>query len=383
MPGLTIERPKMTRTMYQALKKHIMKEREKKKQEQQEDAMMERRRKEKELRKKKEEENSLTLEQTKEQIQKLEEKLEGFKQEKHELFSQLKKVLNQEEEARKRAQMKEQNELLSLQQSAPYVIQGASHPMLHMSGRPTLYKPAQQMMTQQSLKRGRSPSPTPSSMYQSYEKYPSTYTTSSTKPQHGGIHPHYTQDYKPTSYPQGESVTYGTPDSTSYPQPSTIHLSNQSQASKYTPSGQSAFQHYPNYASQQKHQMSDPFTPGYHMQRVPQVTCQAMVGAISLQQQLDHANQKSGFSEEKYKAHHVRTVMPTMTAQQPTMMAQQLSIQQQQQQAKGAIGGYPARTQAPPTSSYQPTPSQGSYPGQSNAPSRPHAYPGQQPGRYY
>lgn len=42
------------------------------------------------------------------QIQKLEEKLEGFKQEKHELFSQLKKVLNQEEEARKRAQMKEQ-----------------------------------------------------------------------------------------------------------------------------------------------------------------------------------------------------------------------------------------------------------------------------------
>lgn len=32
MPGLTIERPKMTRTMYQALKKHIMKERERKKQ---------------------------------------------------------------------------------------------------------------------------------------------------------------------------------------------------------------------------------------------------------------------------------------------------------------------------------------------------------------
>ena len=32
MPGCLIERPKMTRTMYQALKRHIMKEREKKKQ---------------------------------------------------------------------------------------------------------------------------------------------------------------------------------------------------------------------------------------------------------------------------------------------------------------------------------------------------------------
>ena len=32
MPGIMIERPKMTRTMYQALKRHIMKERERKKQ---------------------------------------------------------------------------------------------------------------------------------------------------------------------------------------------------------------------------------------------------------------------------------------------------------------------------------------------------------------
>ena len=32
MPAIMIERPKMTRTMYQALKRHIMKERERKKQ---------------------------------------------------------------------------------------------------------------------------------------------------------------------------------------------------------------------------------------------------------------------------------------------------------------------------------------------------------------
>ena len=32
MPGAVLERPKLTKAMYQALKKHIMKEREKKKQ---------------------------------------------------------------------------------------------------------------------------------------------------------------------------------------------------------------------------------------------------------------------------------------------------------------------------------------------------------------
>lgn len=32
MPGTVLERPKLTKAMYQALKKHIMKEREKKKQ---------------------------------------------------------------------------------------------------------------------------------------------------------------------------------------------------------------------------------------------------------------------------------------------------------------------------------------------------------------
>ena len=32
MPGAVLESPKLTKTMYQALKKHIMKEREKKKQ---------------------------------------------------------------------------------------------------------------------------------------------------------------------------------------------------------------------------------------------------------------------------------------------------------------------------------------------------------------
>ena len=142
MPGIMIERPKMTRVMYQSLKRHIMKEREKIRQEQEQEETMERFRKEKELEKKKKEEDTLTLEQTKDQVSRvscfdlplitllfnhiivpfapnnlnifsilqiasLESKLESLKQEKHKLFSQLKKVLHQEDENRKRAQLKE------------------------------------------------------------------------------------------------------------------------------------------------------------------------------------------------------------------------------------------------------------------------------------
>ena len=42
------------------------------------------------------------------QISQLEKKLEQLRVEKHELFSQLKKVLHQEDETRKRTQLKEQ-----------------------------------------------------------------------------------------------------------------------------------------------------------------------------------------------------------------------------------------------------------------------------------
>ena len=65
--------------------------------------------KEQELKKKKEEEDSLTLEQTKEQISQLERRFESLKQEKHELFSELKKVLHQEDESKKK-QMRELRE---------------------------------------------------------------------------------------------------------------------------------------------------------------------------------------------------------------------------------------------------------------------------------
>ena len=41
-------------------------------------------------------------------VSQLNKKIETLKQEKHELFSQLKKVLHQEDETRKRAQLKEQ-----------------------------------------------------------------------------------------------------------------------------------------------------------------------------------------------------------------------------------------------------------------------------------
>lgn len=113
---MMIERPKLTKATYQALKRYILLEREKKKQEQEQDKAQERLRKERELRKRKEEEDSLTLEQTKEQLLQLERRLAELKQDKHGLFSELKKVLHQENEMRQRAQMKEQNEIAALQQ---------------------------------------------------------------------------------------------------------------------------------------------------------------------------------------------------------------------------------------------------------------------------
>ena len=67
MPAL-LERPKMTSTMYEGLKRHIMNERAKIKQEQEQDALIERMRKEREQRNKNEEEEALTLEETRDDI---------------------------------------------------------------------------------------------------------------------------------------------------------------------------------------------------------------------------------------------------------------------------------------------------------------------------
>ncbi|XP_035791087.1 trithorax group protein osa-like [Anopheles albimanus] len=101
--------------LWNALKRHIMRERERKKQELQAEVEEERLRREREEREK---QDVMTLGETKEQILILEKNLEELRNEKQQLFLQLKKVLN-EDDNRKR-QMKE--EMMAIQNIQPQQI---------------------------------------------------------------------------------------------------------------------------------------------------------------------------------------------------------------------------------------------------------------------
>jgi len=99
------ERPKMPRATWEALRNHIIKERRRKQEEEGKAEEYERQKKERENKKMMEE---TSLGETKEQISKLEEKLTNLKEEKHQLFLTLKKVLN-EDETRRRKETNEMN----------------------------------------------------------------------------------------------------------------------------------------------------------------------------------------------------------------------------------------------------------------------------------
>ncbi|XP_064650783.1 G protein pathway suppressor 2-like isoform X2 [Lineus longissimus] len=451
MPAL-IERPKMTKTMYQALKRHIMKEREKKKQEQEQDEAQERMKKEREQRKKKEQEDSMTLEQTKEQvtsnIRQQETKLDSLKKEKHELFSQLKKVLHQEDETRRRAQVKEQNELLSMSQhynqTTGIPVSVSSHPMflpantpgittgMPVPNRHQLYKPghAQSQMHQmaglqnrnylvlQGMKRPRSPSPPPATIYQHYPetKYPPATYSQSKAYTPAQKHSHYqtaqaghvtyvtqSQGYHQQQQQQAQQQQQQAQQAAAaqqqqqqqqqqqaavQQQQQQSNYPTQSNASKYQ-ANQSAFTSYPSHYAHQQKQITDHYPPGYAVQRMP-----AQSGyhpphsaSIPLQQQLEHASQKSGFSEEKYKMQQpaMRGMAP-MSSQQQQMMPQQVQLQQQPQNKGSIVTGYPVRTQAQSSHSSSYQGSQSGYNQQNGAQRRPYHGSGQPPGhqgRYY
>lgn len=84
--------------MFSALKAHILRERERKKQEREAEVEEKRLRKEREARA---QQDVMTLGETREQIQQLETKLQQLKEEKHQLFLQLKKVLNEDDNRRR------------------------------------------------------------------------------------------------------------------------------------------------------------------------------------------------------------------------------------------------------------------------------------------
>uniref|UniRef100_UPI00358ECC9A G protein pathway suppressor 2 isoform X2 n=1 Tax=Myxine glutinosa TaxID=7769 RepID=UPI00358ECC9A len=307
MPAL-LERPKMTKTMAVALHKHVMRERERKRQEEEEaDKIMEQKLKEEQQRrKKKEEEERMSLEETSEQplplsvpskprpavssslvldgfpraisplgqhknICKLEGKLASLQQEKHQLFLQLKKVLNEED--KRRAKIKEQNELAALSQQ-PYASSLQMHPSSHL------------IVHGSHIATGRS---------------------------HGllGDRPK-SQLYSPTAIPARAYASPGFPsaqaDPSAFPTSQAGHAYSSSQAQRvFTQSQQtqaystanqpiratasSAFQAFPPFVSHQQ--------PVYsvHGQFAPQPGAAYLSSSMPLQKQLEHANQQSGFSD--------------------------------------------------------------------------------------
>ena len=116
------ERLKMPRATWDALRNHIIMERKRKQEEEEKSEEYERLKKEREYRKKQE---ATSLEETKDQIAELEVKLTNLKDEKHQLFLTLKKVLN-EDETRRRKETDELNILYGGPQHPP-VLPLAGH----------------------------------------------------------------------------------------------------------------------------------------------------------------------------------------------------------------------------------------------------------------
>ncbi|RZC42004.1 G protein pathway suppressor 2, partial [Asbolus verrucosus] len=162
--------------MWKVLKAHILRERARKKQEREAEVEEERLRKEREAR---EQQDVMTLGETREQISQLETKLQKLKEEKHQLFLQLKKVLNEDDNRRRQ---KENNDILAIQT----LPSGLVHQQLYIS--PTVQRntsvPQQQCSSFKSaVKRPHSPSPQPSvpvsSYHQGYGYKPATVASGS------------------------------------------------------------------------------------------------------------------------------------------------------------------------------------------------------------
>lgn len=123
LPPAMIERPKMPRATWDALRSHIIRERLRKKQEHEQNQEFERQKMEREHKKKQE---ALTLEETKQQIQFFETKLTQLKEEKHQHFNTLKKVLF-EDEHRRRSKEVHQPGIQYLQPTARTPSGGGGH----------------------------------------------------------------------------------------------------------------------------------------------------------------------------------------------------------------------------------------------------------------
>ncbi|XP_045135700.1 G protein pathway suppressor 2-like isoform X2 [Portunus trituberculatus] len=253
-PVVMVERAKMSRAMWESLKAHIIRDRKRKKEEQEADAEEERLRKERETRKK---QQAMTLEETREKIVQMEQDLHDLKKQKHQLFQELKVVLN-EDDTRKRAQQQQnymkESEMMTVHSYQHGAIPLSGHPqMLFQSnlvaGRGPLHSykvpPAQPqpLVPPGSLKRSRTPSPPPQQPtyqqmpYTSFKNLsghppptvpvtpPTTKTTSNTSVYVTGQSPYYhgaSQPHSNASQYQrtSQGVTYLPPSNPSHSNPS-------------------------------------------------------------------------------------------------------------------------------------------------------------------
>lgn len=138
--------------MRNALKAHIIRERQRKKQEREQEVEEERQRKEREAT---EQQQVMSLGETREQITQLELKLTQLRDEKHQLFLQLKKVLNEDDNRRRQLKEDVISDMFKIQTlpSAPLVSQ------LFLPQ--TMPRPMAPQNFKSTSKRPRTPSPPP------------------------------------------------------------------------------------------------------------------------------------------------------------------------------------------------------------------------------
>ncbi|XP_044585239.1 uncharacterized protein LOC123265509 isoform X1 [Cotesia glomerata] len=341
MPAIVSGPPQQSEHMWQALKNHITRERQRKKQEQEADAEEERLRKERERQQK---QDVMTLGETREQICSLETELSQLKDEKHQLFLQLKKVLN-EDDNRRRQLTKETNICSDVLTVGNYQTTGANvvHPQLFLPlpTRSSLYKVAttatssHTLMTNVNgpLKRSHSPSPPPSAS--------SYHTAYGYKPQPmPNYNPPHSRDVRGDGmgFTESDDAARRTGDSRAvlwnknnqYP-PSTFYS---------TPSGQSVYS-YSAPTSQSSRETDQGKSVYLSSNRAP-ITHQPAY--LTNLHPMDHNNT---YSEEKFylrPSNHV------------TVHGGAIPIQQQPQGAKtGSItSGYPVRAPKPPSGPYPP-----------------------------
>ncbi|XP_061090760.1 G protein pathway suppressor 2-like [Conger conger] len=292
MPAL-LERPKLSNAMARALHKHIMRERERKRQEEEEvDKMMEQKMKEEEERKRKKEmEERMSLEETKEQIMKMGDKLQGLQEEKHQLFLQLKKVLH-EEEKRRRKEQSDMTTLTSASYQPSMPIHSGQH-LLSMQGSPVSHGRPGALLGERSKQLFQAPVISG----RHFQTQPG-FTTGT--PEHGqfsssqSAHGPYgvTQSQHASHYATTQSVPV------SYAGSSQLRGTSAFHTMQYLPHQQQGYAVHSHFTSQSG------FIPS---------------AGIPLQKQLEHANQQSGFTDSStLRPMHPQALHPTAAGLMPS-----------------------------------------------------------------